>query len=112
MPKKYQIKPGDTEVFKTVAEAIQKNFAQMSRGLADTFEPFIRDSSRARKLLELVDSLDEEEADAAFDKIQNEIDSVPPLTARQILYLILEARGVDTSELSKSGKILGKSGGQ
>ncbi|MBI3480334.1 MAG: hypothetical protein HY016_08280 [Nitrosomonadales bacterium] len=90
-------------------QSVEASTTALNKTIQDVLEPIYRDSDRAKRLIEFLDSIDDDEgSNTAFQKIQNEIDAKGALTAQQIIYLIWEARGVDVSaeikKMAEKGK--------
>src|SRR5665647_3246453 len=70
------------------------NFTQNYLGI---FEPLLNDAKRVKRLVGLVSELAGRNAalDLATQEIQTLINENGPLTARQLLYLVMESGGID-----------------
>ena len=69
--------------------------------------PISRDIIRAERLVNVVNNfLANEESDPYFEKVQAEFDSGDPLTALQVIFLVMESRGMDiAAELARKAQL-------
>ncbi len=87
------------------SNAVQKAYEKLTTvegELRKTINLFVISSSRAKRLLAVADGADNKDGiDTVIEKIQTEINNDSPLTAQQVLFLIMEARGIDVGSVGK-----------
>ncbi|TSA52603.1 MAG: hypothetical protein D4R40_02105 [Nitrosomonadaceae bacterium] len=93
---------------KTRLKDFQQNTASFSAAINNALAPIIVDSSRAKSLVDLINGLDNETSATAFHKIQTELDSGDPLTGRQVVFLIWEAKGKLEQKIEETKNNLSK----
>ena len=84
----------------SAALAALSNSASIAKELQEVFAPLARDAERAKRLITVMDTSPEADkgVDDAYHELQTEIDAGGPLTAQQVAFLIMQARGIDVGE--------------
>lgn len=102
-----------SEVLENIKNPMGSLSLEATNSISNEFKrilaPVVNSTARAREVIDLFDKNLDNSLPDVIDEIQAVLDSKGQLTAIQILFLILEARGFDTSRF---GKELGAKGGK
>ena len=86
-----------SKAFSAVSATVYNAISTLGETIQSYFAPLTRDAQWAQQMIELLDSLGNESFNDAFQKIQDKIDEDNPVTGRQVVYLIMESRGIDVA---------------
>lgn len=90
-----------TQNLKNIGLLFEQTVKKINFSMLEILKPLVESTLRAKYLLAIMDEKELSISDI-HEKIQNNLDDKGHLTAHQIMFLMLEAGGVDTSKMAKN----------